>query len=536
MRSSIMIQSLDMIKKSRRQPVDGVVQRQKRARVGDFNNTQPISQPAEVKATREINKSTDVDEQVAENVTDAFSMDLDNVDENIDDVAQPSGGRRSRRSKRRLKRQQKKSERSTLNNRLRKAALVFGALVLFVGGFVAFKSWAALNRIIVDRDGGGSPLLTGAELNGEGDGRINIMLLGVGGEGHDGGNLADTIIVASIDPVHNEVALLSVPRDMYVDVPGYWSMRVNAAHATGIDQGHPEGGPGLMKETLEATLDIPIHYYALVDFTGFMQAVNTVGGVDLYVEDAVYDTHFASGGYILDVPEGWQYFDGERALFYSRSRYTSPRGDFDRNDRQRQILIALKEKVLSIGTFADPLKITSLADTAGDHVKTNLQLGEITRLYDIASEIPGENIASYGLSTAADNYLGGANIGGASVLTPNTGDYSEIQRFVRELFVDGFIRSEAAEVEMYDGSGLGLLLEKQDELSSYGYNLGHLAEYPQLQPNTVIYDLSGGEAPKTKNYLEQRFGITMTSGDQLPSTITTEAAFVIILGADGEEG
>jgi LCP family protein required for cell wall assembly len=522
-------------------PIEGVVHRPKRRSSDGFTRPAPAQpKPApktedpvfvENPAVATQPKQADVESIQAAGIESKISMNLDNMNPNVDDT----GDFRSRRRARKLKREQKKSERSKFNIRSRKVAIAAIIIVLAIAGFLAFRGWMALQRIIVDRDGNGSPALNGGELRGEGDGRINIMLLGIGGEGHDGGNLADTIIVASIDPFAKEVAMLSIPRDMYADIPGHYGTKINAAHAFGEDQSEG-GGPELMKQTLEQTLDIPIHYFMRVDFTGFVQAIDTVGGVDLFVEEAVYDTHFSGdSGYIVDVDEGWQYFDGTRALYYARSRYTSAGGDFDRNSRQRAIMVAAKEKVFSIGTFGNPNKIRELAESAGDHVRTDMQLDEIRRLYDITKDIPSDKIASYGLSNAEDNYLVSGNIDGASVLMPKAGDYSEIQRFVRELFVDGFIRSEAAPIEMYDGSGVAASVEKADELKSYGYQLGLVADYDSVIPETVIYDRSNGADPYTKRYLEQRFGVTMVSGDQLPSSIESEAAFVIILGSNAQE-
>lgn len=511
--------------------MDGVIHRQRRRNIGDFKNTQPINELGS--ADTDTNKMvSDFNEIESAGVESNISMSLDNLDPKVDDTR----GFKSRRRKRKLKRESKRAKRSRFNNRTRRFAKIGGVILVVLIGFFIFKGWLALQRIIVDRDGGGSPALNGGELKGEGDGRINILLLGIGGEGHDGGNLADTIIIASIDPFAKEVAMLSVPRDMYVDVPDHWSSKINAAHSMGEDD-EEGGGPELMRKTLEQTLDIPIHYYARVDFAGFTQAVDTVGGVDLYVNEAVYDTHFASNnGYVVDVPVGWNHFNGTDALFFARSRYSSGRGDFDRNDRQRAMMVALKEKVFTLGTFSDPKKMTELAESAGNHVRTDLQINEIKRLYEIMSEISGDKIASYGLNNDADNYLTSGNIPGAgSIQVPKSGDYADIQKFVRGIFVDGFIRSENAEVEMYDASGRGASVAKAEELKSYGYNLIFVGDNDTTSPVTTIYDRSGGKAPKTKTYLEQRFGVTMVSGDQLPSSITSQAAFVIILGSDAKE-
>src|SRR5207244_10638311 len=124
---------------------------------------------------------------------------------------------------------------------------------------------------------GGAPALAKAvldptQLKGEGNGRVNILLLGVGGAGHDGPNLSDTIMVVSIDPKTKDVAMLSIPRDLYVKIPGHGYGKINAANVY--------GGPTLAARTVANVIGVPIHYYAVIDFSGFKQAVDSVGGGD----------------------------------------------------------------------------------------------------------------------------------------------------------------------------------------------------------------------------------------------------------------
>ena len=405
----------------------------------------------------------------------------------------------------------------------------------------------AINGII-DRGGDGALALQEniqpSALRGEGDGRINVMLLGIGGAGHQAGNLADSIIVASIDPFAKEAAMLSIPRDMYVDIPGYYSSRVNAAHSIGEDDESASGGGiALTRKTLEETLGITIHYYIRVDFQGFEEAIDTIGGVTVDLEEAVYDPNFdwEFGVNALNLPAGENTLDGQTALLLARARGASgiglgvERGDFGRGDRQRAILLAAKDKVLSAGTYSNPLRISELIRTAGDHVRTDIQIGEMLRMYEIVNEIPSDKIVSFGLDNGPDNYLGSANIGGASVLTPKSGNYDEIKLFVRELFVDGFIKQEAPVLDVYNGSVVaGLAGETATELETFGYKIGAVDNADtQNYPKTVIFDLTGGSKPFTKQLLENRFKVSMQPGNQLPAEfIGSTSDFVIILGGD----
>jgi LCP family protein required for cell wall assembly len=166
-------------------------------------------------------------------------------------------------------------------------AVIAALAVLYFGG----KVLLAARHIISRNTGNGAPALAGeidpTKLKGEGDGRINILMLGIGGPGHDGPYLSDTIMIMSIDPKTKDVAMLSVPRDLWVQIPGYGSAKVNAACAYGESEHYTGGCGALAKDTLSKILDIPIHYYIRVDFSAFRQAVDSVGGVDVNVEKAL---------------------------------------------------------------------------------------------------------------------------------------------------------------------------------------------------------------------------------------------------------
>jgi len=540
-----------MAKRQPKRPsIDGISQRTPRSSIGDFKNPRPLGISSD--------ETEDIHRQQHSNIL-ASDDEIESMTFEDDDKPPKKSKRQLRKEKKQDKKKDKKrkkdeksSKRSKLlpgfifSHPIRSFLILFMLPMLLVTGFLGMKFYFA-HQNIFDRGGDGALALRSnldpSELNGEGDGRVNILIAGIGGEGHPGGDLADTIIIASIDPFAKEVAMLSVPRDMYVDVPDYWSTRINAAHSIGIEQGfeggeeYPDGGMGLLQKTLEETLDIPIHYYMRVDFTAFRHAVDAVDGIVLDVEIPVYDPTFAWEWQTLDVGVGEQYFDGERALFYARSRITSAGGDFDRADRQRDIIIALKEKVLSLGTYSNPLKIAGLIDAVGNGVKTNMSISEILRLYEIGGEITADKVVSVGLDTGPDGYLAGQNIGGASVLVPIGGDYSQIQEFVRSIFVDGFIKSEEATLEVYNGTAReGYATEYATELGSYGYNVVNIDNIgDKTQIRSQLFDLTG-LSPYTKRYLEQRVGVVVSPKSELPEELReSESDFIIILGTDVQE-
>lgn len=429
----------------------------------------------------------------------------------------------------------------------------FLTVLLLIFGFLVYKGYLNLNKIL--GGGGGAAALDSnvdpSKLKGEGDGRVNILLLGRGGEGHEGADLTDTMILVSIDPIAKEAALLSVPRDLYVPVQGHGSMKINSTFYTGksavlnktrkpnaeTKKQAEEAGFKLVEQTVEKNLGVPVHYRAMVDFAGFEKAVNNVGGIDLNVPTAVKEQMRINGKpYLLNVNPGQQHMDGFKALAYSRSRQTSARGDFDRSERQRLIIIALKQKISKAGTYSNPSKISKLLDTVGGHVQTNFSVNDLARLHDLSRQIDQSKIKSIGLADPPNNYLTTTNLGGQSVVVPRTGNgnFKEIQSYLRNVLKDSFIRNENASISVLNGTTTpGLAGTKGDELKSYGYNITSVANAPTKNyPKTVIVDMRSGSKKYTKNYLEKRFGVTTVTTLPDPSIQPGTADFVIILGSD----
>ncbi|HTE21836.1 MAG TPA: LCP family protein [Candidatus Limnocylindria bacterium] len=429
----------------------------------------------------------------------------------------------------------------------------FAILVLLIGGFFGGRAWWLAGQIF--QGGGGAVALQDnvdpSLLRGEGDGRVNILLLGRGGEGHEGADLTDTIVVASINPIQKEAALLSIPRDLYVQTPA-GSSKINAvfanaknnalANSSSSDNSRvgkaEDAGFKAVEDVIRSKIGIPIHYHAVIDFAGFAKAIDTVGGIDVNVPatGVVYENMWIMGqNYTLNVKQGRSHFNGLRALAYSRSRYTSPRGDFDRSERQRMIMVALKDKIFSAGTYSNPLKISQLMGDFGHHVRTNLALNEVRRLYEIGNQVPSNKIASVGLADPPNNYVTTGMVDGQSVVYPRAGvdNYKEIQHYVRNRLKDGFLAHENAKVALYNGTSIaGLAGRTSDDLKSYGYNITTVGDSPTKGvQKTIVVDLSNGTKKYTRRYLENRFGTTAVTSLPPDTKITPGVSdFVIILG------
>ncbi len=285
------------------------------------------------------------------------------------------------------------------------------------------------------------------QLQGEGDGRINILLLGMGGDGHDGANLTDTMMVASIDPVKNKVAMLSIPRDLLVPLPGHGWQKVNAANAFGEIESRGNGAD-FSRTTLEGLLGISIPYYIRADFAGFKSVVDSVDGVDVYIDrsftDYTYPTTSASGTdnfgvQVISFKKGWTHLSGSDALRYTRSRHgnNGEGSDFARAARQQKVLSALKDKLLTAATFKNPTVITNTLAALQSNITTNLQIGEILRLAGVAHRIKSTDISHKVVDASAGSPLTESVYGGAYVLVPRNDDWSGLRTLAANVFSIG---------------------------------------------------------------------------------------------------
>lgn len=428
-----------------------------------------------------------------------------------------------------------------------RGALTIIAIVVLSGGFFFGKAWWNANKILKGGSDGALALNSQVDptlLNGEGDGRVNILLLGKGGNNHPGGDLTDSLLIASIDPLGKEASLLSIPRDLYVKVPNYWSMKINSVYSTGkqralsVNEDDTEAaekaGMKLIENIIETNIGIPINYYMMVNFDAFQETVDAVGGIDVTVEEPLYDYVQAwdNGGNPLLAAKGLQHFNGKKALLYARSRSSS--SDFARGERQREVVVGIKDKVLQLGTFGNPLTVTKLLDSIGNNVTTSLSLGEVMRLYEISKTIQTSSIASLGFSDPPNVLVKTANVNGQSVVVPRRGqsDFSEIQSFVRNSMRDGFLKNENATIAVLNGTNVdGLATKRADELKSYGYNVTLIDDAPTSDyATTVLIDFSDGLKKYTIRYLEQRLKTKAVTSAVGIDPLDYKADIVIIVG------
>lgn len=213
-----------------------------------------------------------------------------------------------------------------------------------------------------------------------------VLLLGKGGENHDGGDLTDTIMIGQILNTEKQINLISIPRDFLVfDEKGYYS-KINSVYRHTLNQGKTEAEAiKVLQDKITEITGIKFDYYAEIDFAGFVKIVDTIGGVEVDVTESIDDPYYPGPNYSYQrfvLPAGIQTLNGETALKYARSRYTSVGGDLDRSRRQQQILGNLKNKVFSLNPILDAPKLLSMFGIARETIKTDLSLTDMKNFYD----------------------------------------------------------------------------------------------------------------------------------------------------------
>jgi len=338
---------------------------------------------------------------------------------------------------------------------LKRILIVLAILLALTGLWLGWKF--AANIIKVFGWGGLKDVFFSQKLKGEDEGRVNILLAGNSADdpGHGGAELTDSIMLVSLNTKDKTGYMVSIPRDLYVDVPDHGYAKVNEVYQDGKkdgfrEDGYPEGGMGLLEKVVSDKLGVKIHYYALVNYTALQQAVNAVGGITITINstdprglyDPSPDLH-NNRKPLVKLPNGQVTLDGRTALNLARARgnargsYGYANSDFTRTENQRNILIGLKDKGASAGTLANPVKLTQLMDSFGGNVQTDFKTSELRRLYELSKEIPSAKIASVSLNKANGKNLlqSYTTRTRQSALIPAAGidDYTDIQAFIAGL-------------------------------------------------------------------------------------------------------
>ena len=373
---------------------------------------------------------------------------------------------------------------------------------------------------------------------------VNILLLGLDYRPIEEDTRADTQIVVHIDPAAKTAAMFSIPRDLYVNIPGFGPGRINQSFQMGDrafrddPDSLPGGGPTLAMSTISATFGIPIHYYAQVNFQGFEEVVDAMGGLTIDVPRALVDNEYplasrSYGATRIYIPAGLQHMDGKTALQYARSRHAD--SDLGRNQRQQQVLLALKQQGMNINIVP---RLGDLAAKLEDAIVTDIPIDKIPSLAKLAQEIGGGSITT----CAIDNTMVEQTIlaSGADVLMPI---WERIRPRVKQCFADPKLVNENARLSVQNGTTVGGTARIVSEmLTDKGMNVVDLSSAANQgeNPRTTITDYTGGQKPHTIEVLKRELGLTdaaVLEGDpeEAPIATGTDGAPVDILVMVGDD-
>ncbi len=292
--------------------------------------------------------------------------------------------------------------------------------------------------------------------------------------------MADTIMVASIEPKENKVALISIPRDLYVDNPVWGNKtKINAVYAAGEENGKKQGIEE-MEKVVGDIAGIPIHYTVSINFKGFTDLVDALGGITIHLSEPFsepqqfhesqvcdsyvytvptkppqyqykyhtrtdgtrvivkayplcYNSNEECGGN-FSLPAGDNQLNGAKALCYARSRYTS--SDFERAKRQQIVIQQIKERALSIGTLADFGKVNAIMNALGDNVRTDMEPWEMEHLFSIYQKISNPQLYQRVLENSNEGllYTPPETPEAGYILLPQGDNYDKIRSLFRDIF------------------------------------------------------------------------------------------------------
>jgi len=447
----------------------------------------------------------------------------------------------------------------------RKLALkiIFGAALLFLASGIAYGSFfvyklSALEKKINPIQSNETTFFQTARslvdppainLKGMEKERINILLLGIAGKGKPGQNLTDTIMIASINPKSNQVALLSIPRDFFVhpvksnpdsdrdaDIQAPWTSngvkvpdlnfqsKINSVYQYGLNTYKDNGRAAeLVSATIKNITSLDIDYYVVLNFDGFEKIIDSIGGINIMNERDIYDKRYPGPNYsyeTFELAKGFHQLDGATALKYVRERHNDPEGDFGRAKRQQQVLQATKNKVFSTGTMLNVVALNNLFDALGETIQTNIKADEIGSFMEISKKLDTQNINNLVLDAwNKDSLLKVSHVfygdTRAFALIPRVGNYSEIREVAENIFDLNKIKrrreaiaGEDAEIAIINRSGSPALTGKIKKLLGDNLSYKNIAMLNNpgkvLAEKSIVYDLTNGMKPFTLDELVEK--------------------------------
>lgn len=317
----------------------------------------------------------------------------------------------------------------------------------------------------------------------------------------NGASRTDSMMLLTVDPVSKTAGMLSIPRDLWVQIPGFDYGKINTAYFLGEVYKLPDGGPGLAMRTVEQLLGVPIQYYALVDFNAFVRIIDELGGVKIRPKERIKLDPIGPNNTIWLDP-GVYVVDGATALAYARNRYTEG-GDFDRAARQQEVLISIRDRVLQFNMLPTLItKAPRLYAEVQSGVRTNLTLEQIIQLAWLSQQIDKENIKR-GIIGPPDYVTFSTSPDGQAIEIPVT---DQIRVLRDEIFATGgpvgpaavtddpeeLVKQEAARILVKNGTTTeGLAGRTAEYLRSKGLNVTGEGNADQVYSFNTLIDYSG---------------------------------------------
>jgi LCP family protein required for cell wall assembly len=372
----------------------------------------------------------------------------------------------------------------------------------------------------------------GSQILNNGQETVNFLL--IGSDRRPGGSFrTDTMVIAILRPNDGQVSLISIPRDLWVSIPGWENQRINTAYQHGISVDYPGGGPGLLEDTILYNLGVRIDHTAMVEFDGFRQIVDTLGGVDVPVAcsytdwrliDPSYDPENENNWALYTAGPGLIHMDGDLALWYARSRQKS--NDFDRGRRQQEVLRALFTQALQTGTLK---RIPDLYNDLKNTVETDLNLVDLLQLSLYAPKMTSADIRSYYIRPPL--VTSWTTEGGAAVLLPNEGP---LQQMLTEALSPSTktVERQTVVIDVMNGTSItGYETLAATRLNYAGYETHIIPSERQDYAYSVLIDKTATQDRAQSDPILDVMGMSPGSVISSPDA-NSKAHYLLILGYD----
>ncbi len=371
--------------------------------------------------------------------------------------------------------------------------------------------------------------------------RVTVLLMGVDNRPGQTVSRTDSIMVITLNPEDSTLGMFSLPRDLLVTVPGFGDVvKINMVHVLGEIRQYPGGGPQLLKETVEDLLGYPVDYYVRMNFDGFRQVIDLIGGIDINVPREIRDDLYPDENYGYDplyIPAGTNHMDGALSLKYARTRHAD--SDYGRADRQQQVLMAVREKIMQPGQLASLLpRLPGLAMAMANTVQTDMPVEKAITL----ARALGEMEQKAPQRVVIDNTVGVVTLDPklGYILTP---DLAKLRAAADSIFAEKIVAVDGVDVERKaiadEGARLlvlngttqeGLGAQTAADLGKQGFAVSVVGNAATANFTDTVLISHGDTKPQTLEALVRLFGISPDNVRSEPPS--NDADLTLIVGSD----